>query len=271
MKATLRLQLTQAVKISFTLTLAWVALLLSPASAFAQVSIPVGTALPVRLSSSLSSRKCKPGQVITARLMQDVPLDHGKKLHAGSKVLGHILEVTAANGSASAKLSLRFDTLMVSGRSIPITTSLRALASLLEVDEAEIPKYGSDRGTPSSAYQTTLIGGEIVYRGGGHVVAGDEVVGEPVYGGVLSRLRANSERSCRGALEGNDKPQAMWLFSSDACGVYGYPRVSILSAGRTNPLGLITLTADSGVLNIRSGSGALLRVLRPAAKSADAS
>jgi len=271
MQATFRLQLTRAVKISFTVTLIWAGLFLCPAGLFAQVSIPVGTGLPVRLNSSLSSRKCKPGQVITARLMQDVPLENGKKLRAGSKVIGHILEVTAANNSASAKLSLKFDTLMVSGRSIPITTSLRALASLLEVDEAEIPKYGSDRGTPSSAYQTTLIGGEIVYRGGGHVVAGDEVVGEPIYGGVMSRLRANAAGSCRGALDGNDKPQATWLFSSDACGVYGNQHITISSAGRTDPFGLITLTADSGDLNIRSGSGALLRVLRPAANSPDAS
>jgi hypothetical protein len=271
MKATLPLQITRALKQSFAGTLIWSAMLLCPAGVYAQVSIPVGTALPVRLNSSLSSRKCKPGQVITARLMQDVPLENGKKLCAGSKVLGHILDVTAANGSASAKLSLRFDALMVSGRSIPITTSLRAMASLLEVDEAEIPKYGSDRGTPSSAFQTTLIGGEIVYRGGGHVVAGDEVVGEPVYGGVLSRLRASQVGSCRGPLEGNDRPQAMWLFSSDACGVYGNPHVTISSAGRTDPFGLITLTADSGDVNIRSGSGALLRVLAPATKSPDAS
>lgn len=271
MNAALLLQVTRGLRMSFAGALIWFTLLLCPASLIAQVLIPVGTALPVRLNSSLSSRKCKPGQVITARLMQDVPLDNGKTLRAGSKVLGHILEVTPANGSTSAKLSLTFDTLKYSGRSVPITTSLRALASLLEMDEAELAKYASDRGTPSSAFQTTLIGGEIVYRGGGHVVAGDEVVGEPVYGGVLSRLRANAEYSCRGALEGNDKPQAMWLFSSDACGVYGYPRVSIVSAGRTNPLGVIMFTTDSGDLNIRSGSGALLRVLGPATKSADAS
>ncbi len=35
--------------------------------------VPRGTILPVRLNQSISSSKSQPGQIITARIMQDVP------------------------------------------------------------------------------------------------------------------------------------------------------------------------------------------------------
>jgi len=62
----------------------------------AQSAIPVGTILPVALNSSLNSRKVKPGQVITARVMQDVPLSPGSSIHAGTKVIGRVLGVNPA-------------------------------------------------------------------------------------------------------------------------------------------------------------------------------
>jgi hypothetical protein len=93
---------------------------------------------------------------------------------------------------------------------------------------------------------------------------GKTIVGEPVEEeGVLGRVRASSDGTCRGAVEGENRVQALWLFSSDACGVYGYKRVHIERAGRTSPLGEITLKTERGDINIRGGSGMLLRVNNP--------
>jgi len=271
MKAPRIFHLSRTRRFSFARALVSATFLLAPAALCAQDAIPAGTVLPVRLNDSLSSQKSKPGQIITARVMQDVPLDQGKKVSAGSKVVGHVVEIIPASDSARARISLKFDTVVSSGHSIPIVTSLRALASLGEIDEAQIPLYGGDRGTPSSAYQNTQIGGEIVYRGGGHVMAGGHVVGEPAPNGVLSRLRPNPEGSCRGAMDENNQLQALWLFSSDACGVYGYPHLKIVKAGRRNPAGEIELAADSGDVKIRSGSGLLLRVVGSDSSNQDAS
>jgi hypothetical protein len=140
---------------------------------------------------------------------------------------------------------------------------------MLEIDNAQIPNYGGDRGTPSSAYETVQVGGEIVYRGGGHVMQGETIVGEPVYDGVLGRVRASPERNCRSTLDGNDRPQALWLFSSDACGTYGFPHLKIAHAGRSNPFGEIVLTSTEGEVNIRAGSGMLLRVIGTASSLQD--
>lgn len=225
-----------------------------------ETSIPAGTVLPVSLNSTLSSAKCKPGQVITARVMQDVPLPGGSRIRAGAKVIGRIVSVTPAANGTRANISLRFDTLKTSKGKFPIATNLRAIASFMEVEEAQIPIMGADRGTPEDAYTTLQIGGDAVYRGGGPVVGFGGKVGEPVYNGVLSRLSSNPDRGCRGAINANDTPQALWVFSSDACGAYGLPNLTIRRAGRTKPVGEIVLESTKGQVNVRAGAGILLRV-----------
>ncbi len=228
---------------------------------FSQTVVAPGTILPICLNHSLSSRKSKPGDVISARIMQDVPLQNGSSIHSGTRVIGRVLSVTPAANGGNAQVSFQFDSIQLGHSAIPITTNLRALASLLEIDDAQLPLYGGDRGPPSTAYTTVQIGGdEVVYRGGGPVARGETVVGKPVYGGVLVTVSSAPGAPCRGAVEGNNQPQSLWLFSSDACGVYGYKGLSISHAGRTNPAGQIVLSTSNRDLNIRAGSGMLLRV-----------
>jgi hypothetical protein len=237
----------------------WLSLLMFAADLFSQNTIPAGTILPVALNSSLNSRKIKSGQVITARVMQDVPLP-GSTIHAGTKVIGSVIDVKPANGGSGAQISFRFDTLLVSKRRIPITTNLRAAASMMAVEAAQLPESGPDRGTSQNAWTTDQIGGEVVYRGGGPVADGLRPVGEPTYGGVLVHVSAKPGTPCRGEIEGNDRLQALWVFSSDACGVYDFADLKIVHAGRSNPVGEITLASDKGDMNVRAGGGMLLRV-----------
>jgi len=242
--------------------LIFIALLAVSTDLAGQQMIPPGTAIPVRLESSLSSSKSKPGQEIKARVMQAVPLAGKTLIPRGAKLLGHVISVTPSASGAGSQISFQFDRLSFSGRIIPITVHLRALASMMEIYDAQIPSVGADRGTPPASYTTVQVGGEVVYRGGGPVMSGSEVVGEPVPYGVLVRLNSQPGKPCRGATPGDDQPQALWLFSSDACGAYGFPHVTIAHAGRTNPAGVVVLAADDGALKILGGSGMLLRVDR---------
>ncbi|HXX43362.1 MAG TPA: hypothetical protein VEJ38_01440 [Candidatus Acidoferrales bacterium] len=226
-------------------------------------SITPGTILPITLSSTLSSAKGRPGQVITARIAQDVPLPGGTKIHAGAKVYGQIVSVTPESSTSPASISFRFDTVETPHGKIGITTNLRALASFVEVEQAQLPLTGPDRGTPDTAWTTVQIGGDSVYRGGGPVEGPGGKVGVPVYNGVLSQLSPNAERGCRGAINANVTPQALWVFSSDACGVYGLPNLTIRLTGRTLPVGEISLESTKGQVNVQAGAGILLRVNAP--------
>jgi hypothetical protein len=235
--------------------------LLFAATSFAQGGIPGGTILPVKLNSSLNSKKSKAGQEITGRLAQDVPLASGLKIHAGAKLVGHIIAVTRASGGG-AELTFRFDKLDIGGRPVSLTANLRAIASMLEVHEAQVPTSGPDRGTPSTAWVTDQIGDETDYHGGWSVTNGPDVVGKSLLsGGVLVRVSSRPWTKCRGEIDNNNQPQALWVFASDACGSYGFADLTIAHAGRTDPVGQIVLTSERGDIDVRGGSGLLLRVI----------
>ena len=161
-------------------------------------AIPTGTILPVRLNSTLSSAKCRKGQVITGRIMQDVPLSPGVRIKAGSKVLGHVVEV---NTGAPARISLRFDKLVSSHQTISITTNLRAIAGFMEILEAQIPPIGPGESDVFRWLTTVQVGGDVVYGEGGPVSTGEDanqIVGKAVNGGVLGKVRAKEGTECRG-------------------------------------------------------------------------
>jgi hypothetical protein len=227
------------------------------------IAIPSGTILPIRLTSTISSATCKPGQVITGRIMQNVLLASGGKIKEGSKILGHIVEVTPATAGAQARVSFQFDKLVFSNQTITILTNLRAIAGFMEVLYAETPTTAPGEGDNFYALTTVQVGGDVVYGVGGPVTTADnsdQVVGKAGVDGVFGQVRAKEGTRCRGTIDGNDSPQALWVFSSDACGAYGLEHISIAHAGRTDPTGVIVLTSNNAKLKIPGGAGMLLRV-----------
>ena len=133
----------------------------------------------------------------------------------------------------------------------------------MSVIEAHTPPIGPGESDVYQWLTTVQIGGDVVYGEGGTVTSGNNpnlVVGKSVDGGVLGQVRAKEGTKCRGALDSNDAPQALWVFSSDACGTYGLEHINIAHAGRTDPTGVIVLASDSGNLKIQPAAGMLLRV-----------
>jgi hypothetical protein len=237
-----------------------IVLLLFSLAAIAQVAIPAGTILPIELSSSLQTQKSKPGQRIRARIMQDVPLSRNQQIKAGTKVSGEVLSASPMEKGQFVEISFRFDTLQFKHGSIPLSTSLRALASMMEVQAAQTPRMSTDRGMPWAWRTRDLVGGEAAYGEGGPVTHGEETVGRALADGVLVRVRANQRYGCRDEAAGNTQLQALWIFSSDACGLYGVNDAHITHTGRTDPEGVIKIGSNRGKINIRSGSAMLLSV-----------
>jgi len=233
----------------------FVLIMVSSAAAVAQ-DIPAGTALPVTLSSALDARHDKPGRRITGKIKQDVPLPDGSIIPKGARIIGHVVSASPASAGSPSHLAIKFDQLVVKGRQVPITTHLRALASMNEVFEAKMPTNAlDDYGTSPSDWNTVQVGGAGVYRGNGQVVSADQVVGHATdYGAVTAKLIAAPEAGCGGG----DREQALWIFSPWACGLYGFSDLKIAHAGRTSPVGEIELQSSRNV-HVMGGSGWLLK------------
>lgn len=224
--------------------------LLVAASAYAQNPLPAGTILPASLSTSIDTQKAKPGQRVIARIMQDVPLPDGTSIPAGSKVVGEVVNISR---QTQTQITLRFDRVVTKTGEIPIAANLRAIASYVAIGGAQVPTgVNPDRGSSAASWTTVQVGGDVVYRGGGPVTdIGSAIVGTPVPGGVL--VRPVASRDC----SGSDHPQAMWLFSASACGVYGLENLQIAKRGPE-----IVLSSPSADLKLPKGTGLLLETTR---------
>jgi hypothetical protein len=198
--------------------------------------VPAGTILPVTVNSTLRSDKSEGGVAISATVMQDIPLGSGKTLRRGSKVTGHVIDTTTpGRGSDESKISFQFDGLQFENRIVPITANVRALASFMEVEAAQVPTQSED-GVSETGWSLVKIGEDQI------------------------RINPGVSAECWGGSNANNTPQAFWLFSPDACGTYGLRDVQISHSGRTAPVGEVTLTSNHRAVKVDKGSAMLLRV-----------
>ena len=219
--------------------------------------IPVGTVIPVMLSSSLNAAKDKADKRIEGRVMQDVPLPSGSNIRAGARILGHTVDVS--KGPSGSSIVVKFNALESEGRTIRVTTRLLAVASMAFVSDAQNPVSGNSDVTPNTQWVTRQVGGDIVKRGWGQVFSSGGTVGRWVGGSsVLIKLTPNSKSGCADG-PGYEREQAVWIFSSAACGTYGLPNVKIQSSGVAKPIGEVGLSSNRNI-DIRGGSGWLLMV-----------
>jgi hypothetical protein len=220
--------------------------------------IPVGTVIPVMLSSSLNAAKDKPEKKLEGRVMQEVRLPSGEGIRESSRIIGHVVNVT--RGSSGSSIVVRFEAIQQQGRKAPVKTGLLALASMASVHDAQLPISANSDLDPASQWVTRQVGGDVVRRGWGKAGSSDGVFGTWVGGNsVLIRLTPNPNAGCSSG-PGYDREQAVWIFSSAACGTYGLNDVTIAHSVGIPPPGDIVLTSSRNVA-IRGGSGWLLIVL----------
>jgi len=221
--------------------------------------IPVGTVIPIMLNSSLDAAKDDPGKKIEGRVMQKVPLPGGEAISQRSRIIGHVVKVTKSGPSGSS-LVVKFDSLQEEGHTTPLTTGLLAVASASSVADAQAPISANSDKDPASQWATRQVGGDVVRRGWGKVASRTGAVGTWLQGSsVLIKLTPNPAAGCPSG-PGYDREQAVWIFSSAACGTYGLSDVKVAGSGGMPPLGEIVLTSNRNVA-VRGGSGWLLIVV----------
>jgi hypothetical protein len=229
--------------------------------------LPVGLILPVRLENALEVKEAHPGTPLETRVMQEVPLPERRKISFRSVVKGSVLSVVKDLDGDGISVTFAFTTLDDRKQALSMSASLRAIASYIAVRDAQTPWSQADTGSPPGWSNTVQIGGDIRYGDGGIVRNNrKEKVGKGVQGGgVLVHVQANPTRGgCEGPIDGDDHPQALWVFSADACGVYGLKEIGIAHSGRSEPAGGITLHFAKSHMKLDAGTGMLLRVVERA-------
>jgi hypothetical protein len=224
--------------------------------------IPAGTILPVRLENTISIQDTHPGDAVEARIMQEVPLPNRKKIPYRSEVKGSIVSVVKDSDGAGVKVTLKFNHVEARDQALEVATSLRAVASYKAVRAAQMTLTGPDSGTPAGWGNTVQIGGDIRFGDGGEVRDRfKQKVGKGVRGGVLVQVRANPNGGCEGPFSGDDHPQALWVFSADACGAFDLRGIHITQSSKKAPIGEITLHFEKEGMKLESGTAMLLRVV----------
>ena len=137
------------------------------------------------------------------------------------------------------------------------------MAPMVDVQTAQYADSPGDVGTPSGWSTTVQIGGDIRYGIGGDVKnLKKQTVGKGVANGVLVHISNPPGSLCQGDSDSDNRLQALWVFSASSCGIYDSKGVTVISMGRSEPLGEISLAKEKGELKIESSTGMLLRVLR---------
>ena len=223
--------------------------------------IPAGTIVPIMLTTTIDAAKAKPGQAITGKVMQTVKLPSGVHIRWRTKVLGHVIAASSAKDGTASRLKFAIDTIIAGGHEYHVATNLRAMTDMTLVWQAEIPRPGPDDWRIGEPFWTTVPKGgqEVVYSGMGSVIAtGTDKVGEANSNRPSDAAHAPGVK-CRGDLNSSGKPQALWFYSPDACGLYSFDDLMIVHAGRTNPIGEIELESKKDV-KLPEGTALLLTV-----------
>jgi len=211
--------------------------------------IPAGTVVPVMLTATIESAKAHPGQPITGKVMERVPLPDGKEIPQGAKVLAHVDNVMPAQGKSPSWIAIEFDDIVIHGQQIPVKANVRALASMMAIYDAQVPFFEPDS-TPSSAVMFAPVGGDPAFRPDNPEKSYKKVV---TFDGELPP-------GCGGRLDRESSAGALWVFSPYACGVYGYGKgLAIVKDGSEAPVGNIIVGSQKN-FELRAGSGLLLRV-----------
>jgi hypothetical protein len=101
------------------------------------VKVPEGTTLALSLETTLSSETSHDGDLVLAKLVQDVKSGERVLLPAGAEVRGKVLAaVPSGRVSGRARLAVAFDRLVLKGREYPIEAS--------GLDVTADPQHGRD-------------------------------------------------------------------------------------------------------------------------------
>jgi hypothetical protein len=205
-----------------------------------------GTVINAELTSSLDSKKVKPGDAVNARTATDLKSTDGRIiLPKGTKIIGHVTQASARNaGQPDSSLGLVFDkAILKSGQEIPLNAGVQAVgappSSAFDNNQAPAGEpAGGSHSAPGNAGQATSRGG----MGGSPSAPAPGRTDDP-YGGVANPPDPGNASAGR--------------WDADTRGVVGLHNLSLNTAGGSNGQGSV-ITSTGKNVHLDSGTRLLL-------------
>jgi hypothetical protein len=229
-------------------------------------SLATGSAFNAALSSPIDSKKCKPGDEVTARTTEAAKSEGKTVIPKGSKLVGHVTQASArAKGESESTLGIVFDkAILKNGQEIPLNVAIQALAAAqsgVSAAGADLDGFG---GAGASAAGSGAAGG----RGalGGVTSAAGGAVGTVTntaanVGGVAGGT-VNSAANAGGSIAGASKGavgglNAAGQLTSNSQGVFGLNGLNLSAAASNATQGSVITSAGKNV-HLDSGTQMLL-------------
>jgi hypothetical protein len=228
----------------------------------ANASLASGTAFNAALSKPIDSKKCKPGDTVTAQTTEAAKSEGKTVIPKGSKLVGHVTQASArANGEAQSALGIVFDkAILKNGQEVPLNVAIQALASAqsgASAAGADLDTFGnigaSGAGSASGGGRGAL--GGVTSAAGG--AAGTVTNTAANVGGAVNST-ANAAggvtSASKGAIGGLN---AAGQLSSNSQGVFGLNGLNLNAAASNATQGSVITSAGKNV-HLDSGTRMLL-------------
>lgn len=223
----------------------------------------IGTAFNATLTDSLDTRRAKPGDPVTAEVVENVTYQRTVIFPKGTKVMGHIVRVTSGGrGRAGSALFVQFDkALLKDGQEVILNAGIQALAVGSVAPVAPL----SD--TEGRGNQDAATSAE-VNRPAEPLAEGAEpsLTASTNDALVVSTIYDTSRRGLRAPLfaapaaEGELNSDGM--FTPDSKGAFGRPDVKVYTPTSQGSHGTVLLSAKKH-MHLDSGTRLLLVVQPP--------
>jgi len=237
-----------------------------------------GTAFNATLDKPIDSKKCKPGEPVTAHTTEPVKSGGKTIIPKGTKMVGHVTQASArANGEGDSALGIVFDkAVMKNGQEMPMNLAIQALGAASSgastgADNIELTAGGAGAGygggtASSGGGRGGALGGVTSTAGGaaGGLTNTAAGAGNTAGGAVNTATRtttgvSTATNGATGTLNGAGQ------FTSNSRGVFGMNGVNLNSMRGGGAQGsLITSTGK----NVRLDSGTRMLLVSQAGASA---
>jgi hypothetical protein len=227
-----------------------------PAPVTAPLSI--GTAFNATLVDVIDTRRAKPGDLVTAEVVENVTYERTVIFPKGTKVVGHILRATSGGrGRAGSALFVQFDkAILKDGQEVLLNAGIQALAVSQVAPQSDTERSSTDGATSAenSPAEPLVEGAEPAST----TSTNDALIVSTIYD--TSRRGLRPPLFAAPAAEGELNSDGM--FTPDSKGAFGRPDVKVYTPTSQGSHGTVLLSAKKH-MHLDSGTRLLLVVQPP--------